>query len=186
MPEFLGITQLLREIENGDQQSANVLLEIIYDQLRAVAANHLVQENSQQSLQTTALVHEAYMKLFGKQQQWNSRRHFFAAASIAMRRILIEQSRKRLSMKRGGGAKPLRLQETEIKTDLPDEEILALHEALDEFAKTDPEGAQLVQLRFFAGLSMVDAAETLAISERSAYELWAYARAWLKDRLDSI
>ncbi|MFO1065367.1 MAG: ECF-type sigma factor [Pirellulales bacterium] len=183
MSEPHNITKLLSEIEHGSESSADHLLRLIYDQLRAIAANQLAGEVHNRTLQTTALVHEAYLRLFGNNQKWSSRRHFFSAASLAMRRILIEQSRRRLAAKRGGGATQQDFDESDFRTTMPDESVLELHEALEDFAKVDVDAAQLVQLRFFAGLSMSEAAETLEISERSAYDLWSYARAWLKDKL---
>lgn len=179
------VTRILQAIGDGDATAAEQLLEIIYGELRSLAAHHMSRELPGRTLQVTALVHEAYLRLFDhdRQQRWNSRGHFFSAASEAMRRILIEQSRRRLAAKRGGGAAREELNESRIELNMPDEEFLALHEALERLATVDCEAAQLVQLRFFGGLSMSEAAELLEMSERSAYDVWAYARAWLKDKL---
>jgi RNA polymerase sigma factor (TIGR02999 family) len=179
------VTQFLQAANSGDAAAERRLLELIYDELRSLAAHRMAREQSGRTLQITALVHEAYLRLFknASQQPWNSRGHFFSAASEVMRRILIDQSRRRLAAKRGGTATREELSESRIEIQMPDEEILALHEALEQFAAVDAAAAQLVQLRFFGGLNMSDAAETLGISERSAYDLWAYARSWLKDKL---
>jgi RNA polymerase sigma factor (TIGR02999 family) len=131
------------------------------------------------------LVHEAYLRLVDGDnvQRWENRGHFFAAAAEAMRRILVERARRRLAMKRGGGLAREALEECSLAAPAPDERLLAIHEALDELAKCDAEAAALVKLRFFAGLTMVEASEALGISERSAYEVWAYARSWLRRRI---
>lgn len=179
------LTQILFAVENGEPHAADQLLPLIYDELRRLAAHQLQFERPGQLLQTTALVHETYMRLFGNErpQHWNSRGHFFSAASRAMRRILIDQARRRLTAKRGGDASQEELHQLQVTSNMPLEEILALNEALDQLAEIDKEAAELVQLRFFGGFTMLQVAETLNISERSAYDLWSYARAWLKQRL---
>jgi RNA polymerase sigma factor (TIGR02999 family) len=175
------VTQILSAIDEGDLHASEHLLPLVYDELRRLAAQKLAQEKPGQTLQPTALVHEAYLRLVDTQkaQRWNSRGHFFAAAAEAMRRILVEQARRRNAAKRGGQVRREELSESAIA--LPDdaEELLAVHDVLDHFSTIDPVAAQLVKLRFFAGLTMSDAAEALGMSVRSAHDLWAYARSWL-------
>jgi RNA polymerase sigma factor (TIGR02999 family) len=179
------VTQLLSAIDQGDPQAAEQLLPLVYDELRRLAAARLNQEKSGQTLQATALVHEAYIRLVGsdKAQDWNSRGHFFAAAAESMRRILINRARDKHRQKRGGGLRRVDLDAIEIALDTPDEDLLALDEALQELAAADKLCADLVQLRFFAGLTLGEAAEALNMPRRTADRHWAYARAWLFDRL---
>jgi RNA polymerase sigma factor (TIGR02999 family) len=176
------VTQILNAIEQGDPNAAAQLLPLVYDELRKLAAQKLTQEKPGQTLQATALVHEAYLRLVdvAKAQEWNGRGHFFAAAAEAMRRILVEQARRRGAAKRGGQAGREELHESQIAAPEPSEDVLAVNDALAELAKTDPVAANLVKLRFFAGLSMSEAAEALNMSVRSAHEIWAYARSWLR------
>jgi RNA polymerase sigma factor (TIGR02999 family) len=175
------ITRILSAIEQGDPHASEELLPLVYDELRKLAAARLAQETPGQTLQATALVHEAYLRLVGAEtvQRWNSRGHFFAAAAEAMRRILVEQARRRSTLKRGGQAERIALEPAELAAPQTDERLLALHEALDGLARTDPRAATLVKLRFFGGLTAAEAAEALGLSVRSAHDLWAYARSWL-------
>jgi RNA polymerase sigma factor (TIGR02999 family) len=179
------VTRILGAIEQGDPHAAGQLLPLVYDELRKLAAQKLAREQPGQTLQATALVHEAYLRLVDaeKARQWNSRGHFFAAAAEAMRRILVEQARRRNAAKRGGQAGREELQESAIAAPQPDEDMLAVHDALEQLATIDPLAANLVQLRFFAGLNMSEAAEALGMSVRSAHGIWAYARSWLHRKM---
>lgn len=179
------VTQILSQIESGDPSAAERLLPLVYEELRKLAAIRLAQEKPGQTLQATALVHDAYIRLVdGKQAQpWNSRGHFFAAAAEAMRRILVDQARRRQAAKRGGGAERVELHESAIVTDRPAEELLAVDELLDRLAEVDPTAAKLVKLRFFVGLNMSEVADALGISVRSAQDIWAYARTWLHQKI---
>jgi RNA polymerase sigma factor (TIGR02999 family) len=179
------VTRILSAIEQGDPQAAAQLLPLVYDELRQLAAQRLAQEKPGQTLQATALVHEAYLRLVDtpKAQAWDSRRHFFAAAAEAMRRILIEQARRKQSAKSGGGRARIDLDEALSVGDEPRHDLLDLDELLDQLAGADPRAAELVKLRFFAGLTGDQAAEILGIAPRSADLLWAYARAWLFEKL---
>ena len=181
------VTQILNALQSGDPRAAEQLLPLVYDELRKLAAAKLAQEKPGHTLEATALVHEAYLRLVGRErsQSWNSRGHFFAAAAEAMRRILVEQARRRAAAKRGGQAGRQELDESVIAAPQPDEDLLAVHEALDQLAATDPVAANLVRLRFFAGLNMSEAAEILDMSVRSAHDVWSYARAWLKRHIHS-
>jgi RNA polymerase sigma factor (TIGR02999 family) len=175
-------TALWQRAEAGDVQAANQLLPLVYEELRQLAARKMARENPGQTLQATALVHEAWLRLGGDQQPpWQSRAHFFAAAAEAMRRILIDQARRKSAQRHGGQAErvELDLDSLELAAGTDDKQLLALHEALDALAAHDAEKAQLVKLRFFAGLTLVEAAKVLGISEPTAKRYWAYARAWL-------
>jgi RNA polymerase sigma factor (TIGR02999 family) len=178
------VTRVLASIEQGNPHAAAQLLPLVYDELRKLAGQKLAQERPGQTLQATALVHEAYLRLVevDKAQHWNSRGHFFAAAAEAMRRILVESARRKQRRKHGGG----RVREQE-EQDIPcpdrPERLLALDEALDRLAATSPPAAQLVKLRYFAGFSNAEAAALLGLSPRKAQQLWAYARAWLREEL---
>src|SRR4051794_25257987 len=182
------VTQILSRIESGDPTASEQLLPLVYDELRKLAAQKLVQEKPGQTLQATALVHEAYLRLVAGDpreseapaKSWDSRGHFFAAAAEAMRRILVDQARRRHAAKRGGLQKRVELPELRLAAPMPDEELLALHEALEQLASIDSAAAELVRLRFFAGLKPAEAAEALGMSVRSAHDLWAYARSWLR------
>jgi RNA polymerase sigma factor (TIGR02999 family) len=179
------VTRILFAIEQGDPHAAEQLLPLVYDELRRLAAQKLAQEKPGQTFEATALVHEAYLRLVDveKMQQWNGRAHFFAAAAEAMRRILIDKARHKATRKRGGGAHPVSLDQLEAShVDDPDD-LLDLDEALSELEIHDARAAQLVKLRFFAGLSHQQAAEMLGIGRRAADRLWALARAWLYQRL---
>jgi RNA polymerase sigma factor (TIGR02999 family) len=179
------VTRILFAIEQGDPHATARLLPLVYDELRQLAAQKLAQEKPGQTLQATALVHEAYLRLVDADasQHWSGRGHFFAAAAEAMRRILVEQARRRAAAKRGGGAEREALDPSDLAAPAPEEHLLAVHDALDDFARTDPEAATLVKLRFFGGLTMTEAAEALGVSVRSAEDLWAYARSWLRRHL---
>jgi RNA polymerase sigma factor (TIGR02999 family) len=179
------VTRILSAIEHGEPSAAEQLLPLVYEELRNLAAQRLAQEKPGQTLQATALVHEAYVRLVDvkQAQHWNSRGHFFAAAAEAMRRILVDQARRRHADKRGGHRKREALQESAIAAPADLEETLAIHDLLDQLAAIDPLAANLVKLRFFAGLTMEEVARVLNLSVRSAYDVWAYARAWLHHRL---
>jgi RNA polymerase sigma factor (TIGR02999 family) len=181
------VTRILSAIEQGDPHAAEQLLPLVYDELRRLAAQRLAQEKPGQTLQATALVHEAYLRLVDvkKAQHWNSRGHFFAAAAEAMRRILVEQVRRRRRLKRGGGRQRLDLDEMEISVEGPSDDLLALDEALTKLAEKHPEKVELVQLRYFAGLTVSEAAKVLGISTSTADRYWTYARAWLYRELAS-
>src|SRR5262245_60277274 len=175
------VTRILGAIEQGDAHAAEQLLPLVYDELRRLAAQRLAQEKPGQTLEATALVHEAYLRLVDVEQaqQWNSRGHFFAAAAEAMRRILVDTARRKRSQKRGGGHAPQQLDEARIVAPEPFDNLLGLDEALDRLAARDREAAELVKLRFFAGLTSQQAAEALGVSSRTAERIWAYARAFL-------
>jgi RNA polymerase sigma factor (TIGR02999 family) len=174
------INRIIAAVEQGDTQAAEQLLPLVYDELRKLAAQKLAQEKPGQTLQATALVHEAYLRLVGpdKARSYKDRGHFFAAAATAMRRILIDGARRKQTEKRGGGMQRQILEN--IAAPVPDDELLALDEALLKLAAADPVKAQLVELRYFAGLTGEQAAEVLDISPTTADRHWAYARAWLQ------
>jgi RNA polymerase sigma factor (TIGR02999 family) len=180
------ITPMLELMNSGDQRAAERLIAIVYDELRALAAAKLAHERQGHTLQPTALVHEAWLRLGGEAQPaWQNRRHFFAAAAEAMRRVLITNARRRNAARRGAAAPHVALDGTglEIAAPVPDEDLIRLHEALDRLAIEDPGKAELVKLRYFVGLSIKDAADVLGIGKRSADREWAYARAWLGNEL---
>jgi RNA polymerase sigma factor (TIGR02999 family) len=175
------ITHILSALEQGDPHAADQLLPLVYDELRTLAAQRMAREAPGQTLQSTALVHEAYLRLVTDEQKasWNSRGHFFAAAAEAMRRILIENARSKSSLKRGGPLKRQQLDEEGLAAAETPEDLLALDEALAQLAVVDAEAAQLVKLRYFAGMTIKEAAAALGISSRNADYVWAFARAWL-------
>jgi RNA polymerase sigma factor (TIGR02999 family) len=176
------VTQLLSAIQDGDPAAASQLLPLVYDELRRLAAQKLAHENPGQTLQPTALVHEAYLRLVGSENPpgaWEGRGHFFAAAAEAMRRILVENARRKHRQKRGGGCTRQSLDPDQVAAPEVSEDLLALDEALTKLAASDPRVAQLVQLRYFGGLTIKQAAEVLNISTRTANADWAYARSWL-------
>lgn len=178
------ITRLLNDLSQGSSVAAEELLVLLYDELRRLAAQKLAREQPGQTLQPTALVHEAWLRLVGDgTPQWNSRGHFFGAAAEAMRRILVDAARRKLAHKRGAGAPKMDLAEVEIAAQADDESLLLVHEALDQLAARDPQAAELVKLRFFAGLGQQEAARLLGLSERSAGRVWSFARAWLYQRI---
>jgi RNA polymerase sigma factor (TIGR02999 family) len=185
---FIGmsdVTRILSQIEQGDPQAAEKLLPLVYNELRKLAAVKLAKEKPGQTLQATALVHEAYLRLVdtGRAEHWNSRGHFFAAAAEAMRRILVDSARSKQSRKRGGELERQDLDGVEIALPEIPEDLVALDEALNKLAETDKRSADLVQLRFFAGLPLPEAAQLLGIAPRTADRLWAYARAWLHQEI---
>ena len=175
------VTRILSAIEQGDPHAAEQLLPLVYDELRRLAAERMAQEKPGQTLQATALVHEAYVRLVDvdKAQHWNSRGHFFAAAAEAMRRLLVEKARRKRSVKHGGAFRRVDFEEALPLDDRPGEELLALNEALDQLALEDPVKAELVKLRYFTGLSVQEAADALGIARATADRYWAYAKAWL-------
>ncbi|MCI0641247.1 MAG: ECF-type sigma factor [Gemmataceae bacterium] len=175
------VTHILSAIEQGDPSAAEQLLPLIYDELRRLAAQRLAHEKPGQTLDATALVHEAYLRLVGadKQQPWNSKGHFFAAAAEAMRRILVDNARRKHSLKRGGPQRRVSLDEGISMQNEPTDSLLALDEALARLAQEDPVKAELVKLRYFAGLSVEQSAEALGISRATADRYWAYAKVWL-------
>ncbi|MFO0935554.1 MAG: ECF-type sigma factor [Gemmataceae bacterium] len=176
------VTNMLNGFDAGDAQAATQLFPHVYDELRKIAAIQMSHERPGQTLNATALVHEAYLRLIGD-QKFENRRHFFAAIAEAMRRILVDAARRRASIKRGGQALRQSLDNIEIVTSASDEKLLSIHEVLDEFARTDPDAATLVKLRFFCGMTMRQVADTLGISVRSAHDLWSYSRSWLRRAL---
>jgi RNA polymerase sigma factor (TIGR02999 family) len=180
------VTRILAAIDGGDPQAAEKLLPLVYDELRKLAAAKLAQEKPGQTLQATALVHEAYLRLVDAEgaQQWNSRGHFFAAAAEAMRRILVENARRRGRVKHGGGLKRQELNEPEIAAEEPVADLIALDDALVRLAEQDPLAVRLVELRYFAGMTVPQAAEVLGMSARKADFLWSFARAWLRRELE--
>lgn len=179
------VTQILSQIEQGDPSAAEQLLPLVYEELRRLAAAKMASERDDHTLQATALVHEAYLRLVDvdKAPHWNSRGHFFAAAAEAMRRILINRARDKGRLKRGGDRQRFDLESLQLATDCPSETLLAVDEALQQLAVEDSEAAELVKLRFFAGLSLTDSAQAMGISRRVADRLWSFARAWLFDSL---
>jgi RNA polymerase sigma factor (TIGR02999 family) len=184
------VTKILQDIEQGDPHAAEQLLPLVYDELRKLAAQRLAQEKPGQTLQATALVHEAYLRLVGRareqpsqEQRWDSRGHFFAAAAEAMRRILINQARDKQRVKRGGGRRRVDLARLAVVDDASPDELLALDDALEQLAQENQACAELVKLRFFTGLTQEQAAACLGISRRTANRYWAFARVWLYDAL---
>jgi RNA polymerase sigma factor (TIGR02999 family) len=182
------VTRILDQVQEGDPQAAQRLLPLVYDELRRLAAQKLAHERPGQTLQATALVHEAYLRLLptGDRTEpgepthtWNGRRHFFLAAGEAMRRILVDRARAKLAQKRGGEGVRHDIDALELSLPEPPEDLVALDEALEKLAQADPRAAQLVHLHFFAGFTLLDAAELMGVSPRTAHRLWAYARAFL-------
>jgi len=180
------VTHILSAIEQGDLHAADQLLPLVYDELRRLAADKIALEKPDQTLQATALVHEAYLRLVDvdKVQQWNSRGQFFAAAAEAMRRILIESARRQRSEKAGGRWQRHELIDIELAVDTTGDELFTVDEALSRLAAHDPRAARLVELRFFLGMTLEEAAAHLGVQQRTAYRDWAYARAWLRRELD--
>jgi RNA polymerase sigma factor (TIGR02999 family) len=177
------VTRLLDAAAAGDRQAAADLLPLVYDELRKLAAARMAAESPDQTLQPTALVHEAYLRLIGPADQvrWQNRGHFFAAAAEAMRRVLVDAARRKRAEKHGGGHRRVEMPDVPAKPDGADARLLALDEALTRFAAEDPVAARVVELRHFAGLSVEDAAAALGLSRAAAYRHWTYARAWLRD-----
>jgi RNA polymerase sigma factor (TIGR02999 family) len=176
------ISDVLSSMHDGDPSAADQLLPLVYDELRKLAAQRVAREDPGVSLQATALVHDAYLRLVDveNQQRWDSRGHFFAAAAEAMRRILVDRARKKNAVRHGGGRRRVGLSDVDVTVDQTPAEIVALSEALDRLSEADKRKAELVKLRFFAGLTNDQAAEVLGVSPATAYNDWAYARAWLR------
>lgn len=181
--EMSEVTNILNAIDRGEKQAAAELLPLVYEELRQLASHRLAQEKAGQTLQATALVHEAYLRLVDKTDQttyWNSRGFFFGAAAEAMRRILIEQARRKQTKKHGGRRHQISLEHVELGYDSPAEELLAIDEALTRLAQENSQAARLIELSYFAGVSVSDAAELVGLSRSTAYEHWSYARVRLK------
>jgi RNA polymerase sigma factor (TIGR02999 family) len=179
------LSRILSAIEQGDPHAAGQLLPLVYDELRRLAAHKMAQEKPGQTLDATALVHEAYLRLVGQGEEphWNSRGHFFAAAAEAMRRILINRARDKVRLKRGGGRKRIDLDKLTVADQTTDDDLIALDDSLERLARENPACAELVKLRFFAGLTLEEAAASLGLARRTADRTWAYARAWLYEAL---
>src|ERR1051325_439117 len=174
------VTQLLNAIDDGDAQAANQLLPLVYEELRKLAAAKMAQEQPGQTLQSTALVHEAWLRLVGTEEvRFSGKGHFFAAAAEAMRWILIDRARQKNALKRGAGSQRVELNELEVAVPADDETLLEVNEALEKLAKEEPDSAEFIKLRFFAGLTNAQAAQALGIPERTARRHWSFARAWL-------
>jgi RNA polymerase sigma factor (TIGR02999 family) len=175
------VTHLLSAVERGDRLAAEQLLPLVYDELRLLATQKLAQEAPGQTLQPTALVHEAYLRLVGNaaERNWEGRRHFFAAAAEAMRRILVDNARRKRRRRHGGARQRQELDEAHLRIEPPSDDVLAVDEALQTLEQVDASVAALVKLHFFTGLPLKEAAQALGIAERTAYRDWAYARAWL-------
>ena len=176
------VTQILSRIEAGDPNATEQLLPLVYDELRRLAARRLAKEKPGQTLQATALVHEAYLRLVDvdKAQHWDSRGHFFAAAAVAMQRLLVDQARRKQRLKRGGEGQRVPLEKIELAYGFPSDELLALDEAISRLELESPEKSKVVQLRFFVGMTHEEVAEALGISAVTARRHWRYARAWLR------
>ncbi len=181
------VSRILCALEGGDLQAADRLLPLVYDELRRLAEQRLAREAPGQTLQPTALVHEAYLRLVGSdpEQPWQGRGHFFAAAAESMRRILVENARRKKAIKRGGGRRRQQIDPDQVAAPEVSEDLLALDEALGKLAQADPQAAELVRLRYFAGLTIQEAADVLGVSPRTASSYWAYARAWLLMALEN-
>src|SRR5688572_18572282 len=183
-PSEESLTVLLRKAEAGDEAAAHQIMPLVYGELRRLAAAKLAHESAGQTLQPTALVHDAWLRLGGdKQPHWENRGHFFGAAAEAMRRILIDNARRKQRVKHGGGLQRVSLENLDVAITTDGETLLAVDAALGQLAQHDPTGARLIELRFFAGLSNVEAARVMGLSERTAKRTWAYARAWLHKEL---
>jgi len=175
------VTRILQSVDSGDPKAVEELLPLVYDELRRLAAVKMARENPGQTLQATALVHEAWIRLSGSQgQSWEGRTHFFSAAAEAMRRILIDQARRKARIKHGAGQPADALHESRIEMEVPSEEVLAVDEALNELEEKDSMAAEVVKLRYFAGMNLEEVGKSLGISRRSAGRHWAYARSWLR------
>ena len=180
------VTRILSAIQKGDATAVGELLPAVYQELRQLAAHKMAGESAGHTLQATALVHEAWLRLGAdNQQSWQNRSHFFSAAAEAIRRILVEHARRKQSLKRGGGATHEELDESAVELATTPDELLAVHEALDELAKKDPACAELVKLRYFVGMTMPEAASAMGLPPRTAERLWTYARVWLRREIRS-
>ena len=178
------VTQVLEAVSAGEEHAAEKLLPLVYEELRKLAAQKMANEAPGQTLQPTALVHEAWLRLVGAEDRgFQNRAHFFGAAAEAMRRILVEKARRKQRLKHGGGQRRIDFSQVDVAAASDDETLLAVSDALDKLASHDPPGAELIRLRFFAGLSNAEAGELLGLPERTAKRTWAYARAWLHEEL---
>lgn len=178
------VTRILEAIECGEARAADQLLPLVYTELRRLAAHRMASENPGQTLQPTALVHEAWLKLVGQENRgWKGRNHFFAAAAEAMRRILTDNARRKLRQRHGGGLQRVELEDCAAADTADDDQVLAVDEALEKFAQLDPQRAELVKLRYFVGMTIQEAADVLGISEPTAKRYWTYARAWLHEEI---
>jgi RNA polymerase sigma factor (TIGR02999 family) len=179
------VTLLLSAIDAGDPKAADQLLPLVYDELRKLAAAKMAQEKPGQTLQATALVHEAWLRLVGAEEPklWNSRSHFFGAAAEAMRRILVESARRKARLRHGGELERAAVEDIEIAASMPEDRLVQVSEALDELEREAPEAAQVVKLRYFAGLTQAQVAETMGVSLRTAERHWTWAKAWLFQRI---
>ncbi|HEX5220921.1 MAG TPA: sigma-70 family RNA polymerase sigma factor [Verrucomicrobiae bacterium] len=175
------VTQILNAVARGDAQATDALLPVVYNELRRLAAYRMANEVSGHTLQPTALVHEAYLRLVGSSvpQEWDGRTHFFAAAAEAMRRILVESARRKRRLKHGGEFQRVGIEDIDVPLPMPDDELIALDEALDRLAKVDERAAHVVKLCFFVGMTQEEAAKELGVSRATAERLWSFARAWL-------
>jgi len=181
------VTRVLERAQKGDPSAAAALLPLVYDELRRLAAAKMARERPDQTLQPTALVHEAWLRLVGNEnQQWNGRAHFFGAAAEAMRRILIENARRKNAQRHGGGQRRVDIQDVDIAAAAGDEELLAINDALEKLAARDKVKAELVKLRYFVGMTLEEAAEILGISHPTAKRYWNYARAWLHAEITTL
>jgi RNA polymerase sigma factor (TIGR02999 family) len=177
---MVDVTRILNAAASGDSKAAQELLPLVYDELRRLAGHRMAGESAGHTLQPTALVHEAWLRLASGSQNWQNRSHFFAAAAEAMRRILVEHARRKQSLKRGGKLLREELEDSMLVVNAPPDELLAVHEALDALATQDPAAAELVKLRYFVGMTMDEAATAMGLAKRTAESIWTYARAWLK------
>ena len=181
------VTKILDAIQQGDPKAAEDLLPMVYEELRKLANYKMAQQPEGHTLQPTALVHEAYLKLLGDgKHSWNDRRHFFAAAAEAMRHILVDRARRKAAARHGGGWQRMNLDNVVAATETTDENVLLVNEALEKLSLHDAAAAELVKLRFFAGLTFPQAAEVLDVSERTAKRMWSYARAWLFKEIERL
>ena len=179
------VTRIIDRARDGDPQAAEELLPLVYAELRRLAAHKMASEAGVQTLQPTALVHEAWLRLVGAEnQKWDGRGHFFSAAAEAMRRILIERARRKAAVRHGGGQSRLDAEDLEIAAPVPDDELLAVSEALDKFAARDQQTAELVKLRYFVGLTLEEAAQVLGVAVPTASRWWSYSRAWLCQEIE--
>jgi RNA polymerase sigma factor (TIGR02999 family) len=180
------LTQMLQAIRRGDGRASDELLPLVYNELRQLASARMAQEAGGQTLQATALVHEAWLRMVGAgDRTWQNRAHFFGAAAEAMRRILVENARRKSRLKRGGGQIRLDVEEVDLAAATPDEKVLLMDEALEELKAQDPEKARLVVLKFFGGLTNQEVAENLGVTERTVERQWAYAKAWLFEKIQT-
>jgi RNA polymerase sigma factor (TIGR02999 family) len=184
LPPVSEVTRMLQAMDSGDTKAAGEILPLVYDELRKLAAFRMAQEAPGQTLQPTALVHEAWLRLTGDPNaRFEGRRHFFAAAAESMRRILIDRARQKQSLKRGAGAERVKLEDLQLAAEADDQTLLMMDEALEKLAKEEPASAEFIKLRFFVGLTNDEAAQALGIPERTARRHWSFARAWLRNEI---